>query len=136
VFSKIDLRGAYNLVHIRPGDEWKTAFRNRYSLFEYRVMPFGLTNAPAVFQHMINDIFREYLDQFMVAYLDDILIYSPDLHTHEQHVCLVLSKLREHGLYAKCEKCVFDQPSVEFLGYIISPDGISMDQRKVAAIQE
>ena len=136
VFSKIDLRGAYNLVRIRPGDEWKTAFRTRYGLFEYRVMPFGLTNAPAVFQHMINDIFREYLDQFMVAYLDDILIYSPDLHTHEQHVRLVLSKLREHGLYAKCEKCVFDQPSVEFLGYIISPDGISMDQRKVAAIQE
>ena len=136
VFSKIDLRGAYNLVRIRPGDEWKTAFRTRYGLFEYRVMPFGLTNAPAVFQHMMNDIFREYLDQFMVAYLDDILIYSPDLDTHAQHVRLVLTKLREYGLYAKYEKCVFEQPSVEFLGYIITCDGISMDQRKVAAIQE
>jgi hypothetical protein len=89
VFSKIDLERAYNLVHIRPGHEWKTAFRTRYGLFEYRVMPFGLTTSPAVFQHLINDIFREYLDQFMVAYLDDILIYSPDLHTHEQHVCLL-----------------------------------------------
>jgi hypothetical protein len=85
VFSKIDLRGAYNLVRIHPGDEWKTAYRTRYGLFAYRVMPFGLTNAPAVFQHMRNDIFREYLDQFMVAYLDDILIYSPDLDTHAQH---------------------------------------------------
>ena len=136
VFSKIDLRGAYNLVRIRPGDEWKTTFRTRYGLFEYRVMPFGLTNAPAVFQHMMNDIFREYLDQFMVAYLDDILIYSPDPNTHEQHVRLVLSKLREYGLYAKFEKCAFERPSVEFLGYIVSPNGISMDQKKVVAIQE
>ena len=98
VFSKIDLRGAYNLVCICQGNEWKSAFRTRYGLFEYRVMPFGLTNAPAIFQHMMNDIFRGYLHQFMVAYLDDILIYSPDLDTHEQHVCLVLSRLREHGL--------------------------------------
>ena len=85
---------------------------------------------------MMNDIFREYLDQFMVVYLDDILIYSPDLDTHEQHVHLVLSRLREHDLHAKYEKCAFEQSSVEFLGYIISPDGISKDQQKVAAIQE
>jgi hypothetical protein len=77
VFSKIDLRGACNLVRIRSGNEWKTTFHTKYGLLEYLVMPFGLTNAPAVFQHMINDIFQEYLDQFMVAYLDDILIYSP-----------------------------------------------------------
>lgn len=134
VFSKIDLRGAYHLVRIRPGDEWKTAFRTRYGHFEYRVMPFGLTNAPAVFQHLMNDIFREYLDQFVVVYLDDILIFSPDVVSHTTHVRLVLTKLREHGLYAKLEKCEFHCSSVEFLGYIISPTGITMDKRKIAAI--
>ena len=136
VFSKIDLRGAYNLVRIRPGDEWKTAFRTRYGHFEYRVMPFGLTNAPAVFQHLMNDIFREYLDQFVVAYLDDILIFSQDVVSHTTHVRLVLTKLREHGLYAKLEKCEFHCSSVEFLGYIISPNGITMDKRKIVAIYE
>ena len=70
-------------------------------------MPFGVTNAPVIFQHMMNDIFREYVYQFMVVYLDDILIYSPDLDTHDQHVCLVLSRLREQSLYAKYEKCTF-----------------------------
>ena len=99
-------------------------------------MPFGLTNTPTVFQQMMNDIFREYLDQFMVVYLDDILIYSRDLDIHEQYVRLVLSRLREHSLYAKDEKCAFEQSSIEFLGYIIPPDGISMDQRKVVVIQE
>ena len=74
-FTKLDLRGAYNLVRIRRGDEWKTAFRTRYGHFEYTVMPFGLTNAPAVFQHMANDIFRDFLDIFVIVYLDDILIY-------------------------------------------------------------
>ena len=99
-------------------------------------MPFGLTNASTVFQHMMNDMLREYLDQLMVVYLDYILIYSPDLDTHEQHVHMVLSRLREHSLYAKYEKCAFEYSSVEFLGYIISLNGISMDQQKVAAIQE
>mgnify|MGYP000532974220 FL=1 len=136
IFSKIDLRGAYNLVRIKPGDEWKTAFRTRYGHFEYKVMPFGLTNAPAVFQHMMNNIFREYLDHFVVIYLDDILVFSSNIEEHTRHVRLVLSKLREHGLYAKSEKCEFDRTSVEFLGYVISPSGITMDARKVAAITD
>lgn len=126
-FTKIDLRGAYNLVCIRPGDEWKTTFRTRYGHFEYTVMPFGLTNASAVFQHMANDIFREFLDRFVVTYLDDILIYSHTQEQHDSHVRQVLGKLREFGLYAKLEKCQFDQDQVEFLGYIISAKGISMD---------
>lgn len=135
-FSKIDLRGAYNLVRIRPGDEWKTAFRTRYGHFEYTVMPFGLTNAPTVFQHMANDVFREFLDQFVVVYLDDILIYSRTKEEHEMHVRKVLEKLREFGLYAKLEKCQFDRDKVEFLGYIISTDGISMDPAKIKTILE
>ena len=136
VFSKIDLRGAYNLVRIKPGDEWKTAFRTRYGHFEYKVMPFGLTNAPAVFQHMMNHIFREYLDHFVVIYLDDILVFSSSMEEHTRHVRLILTKLREHGLYAKSEKCEFDRTSVEFLGYVISPPGITMDPRKVATIHD
>ncbi|CAO3619736.1 unnamed protein product [Cunninghamella blakesleeana] len=136
VFSKIDLRGAYNLVRIKPGDEWKTAFRTRYGHFEYNVMPFGLSNAPAVFQHMINDIFKDMLDRFVIAYLDDILVYSPNQETHDQHVYQVLERLKEYKLYAKLEKCSFDQQEVEFLGHVISPTGIGMDYNKIKSIQE
>jgi hypothetical protein len=93
IFIKIELRGAYNLVQVKEGDEWKTTFRTRYGHFEYLVMPFGLTNAPIVFQHMMNDIFWEYLDHFVVIYLDDILIYSKNEEEHNHHVCCVLSKL-------------------------------------------
>jgi hypothetical protein len=86
---------------MKEGAEWKTTFCTRYGYFEYSVMPFGLTNAPAVFQHMMNDIFREYLDHFVVIYLDDILIYPKNEEEHEHHVRLVLEKLRERGFYAK-----------------------------------
>jgi len=134
IYTKIDLRGAYNLVRVKEGDEWKTAFRTRYGHFEYNVMPFGLTNAPAIFQHLMNDVFREFLDKFVVCYLDDILIYSKNVEEHEEHVKLVLQKLRDAGLYAKAEKCVFHQPQVEFLGYIISNEGLSMDPKKIEAI--
>ncbi len=97
-------------------------------------MPFGLTNAPAVFQHLMNDIFLEYMDEFIMVYLDDILIFSKNQGDHDKHVRLLFAKLQEHGLYPKLEKCEFDKTSVEFLGYVISPDGISMDKSKVGAI--
>jgi hypothetical protein len=126
ILTKIDLRDVYNLVRVKEGDEWKTTFCTRYGHFEYSVMPFGLINAPAVFQHMMNDIFREYLNHFVVIYLNDILIYSKNEEEHEHHVRLVLEKLRERGLYAKHEKCLFHQSMVEFLGYIVSSDGISI----------
>ena len=99
-------------------------------------MPFGLTNAPAIFQHLMNDIFREFLDDFVVCYLDDILIFSKNEVDHEKHVRLVLEKLRNAGLYAKLEKCVFHQPQVEFLGYIISGEGLSMDPKKIQTVLE
>jgi hypothetical protein len=133
-FSKIDLRGAYNLIRIKSGEEWKTAFRCRYGHFEYRVMPFGLTNAPASFQHFMNDTFRDYLDKFCLVYIDDILIYSETLEDNIQHVRLVLTRLRSASLYAKLEKCKFQVTEIEFLGYIISSKGISMDPSKVSAI--
>ena len=133
-FSKIDLRGAYNLVRIKSGEEWKTAFRCRYGHFEYRVMPFGLTNAPATFQHFMNDTFRDYLDRFCVIYLDDILIYSNSLAENKTHVKLVLARLRSARLFAKPEKCQFHMTEIEFLGFLISARGISMDPGKVSAI--
>ena len=97
-------------------------------------MFFGLTNAPAIFQHMMNDIFREYLDDFVVIYLDDILIFSKNEEEHEKHVRLVLEKLRERGLYTKLEKCQFHQPEMEFLGFVATTEGLKMDPKKVEAI--
>ncbi|TPX54573.1 hypothetical protein PhCBS80983_g05887, partial [Powellomyces hirtus] len=132
--TKIDLHGAYNLVRMRAGDEWKTAFRCRYGLFKYSVMPFGLCNAPGVFQHLVNDIFRDILDVYVVIYLNNILIFSRNPEDHMKHVREVLRRLREHKLYAKLEKCEFNVKSVEFLGFIISQDGIAMDPKKIDAI--
>ena len=136
IYTKLDLRGAYNLVRIKQGEEWKTAFRTRYGLFEYLVMPFGLTNAPATFQSMINDVLRPYLDVFVVVYLDDILIFSDNQEQHVQHVTTVLEALSQHDLYVKAEKCDFHVTSTEFLGYNISPSGITMAKDKVQAIKD
>ncbi len=133
-FTKLDLKGAYNLVRIKPGDEWKTAFRTRYGHFEYTVMPFGLTNAPASFQNLMNATLREYLDIFVIVYLDDILIFSDNLETHISHVNLVLERLTKRGLFVNSMKSIFHQTSVSFLGYVISSTGFSMDPDKVAAV--
>ncbi|KAJ8324255.1 hypothetical protein O5D80_8742 [Batrachochytrium dendrobatidis] len=134
VYTKLDLRGAYNLLRIRAGDEWKTAFRTRYGHFEYKVMPFGLTNAPATFQHFINDVLRNELDQFAIAYLDDILIYSKSEKEHLDHVRTVLKRLHESQLYCKLEKCEFSKDRISFLGYVISPKGIEMEREKLTAV--
>lgn len=136
IFTKIDLRGAYNLVRIKKGDEWKTAFRTKYGLYEYLVMPFGLTNAPAVFQRMMNSIFSDMLDVFLVVYLDDMLIFSPDEQSHIRHVRAVLQRLKHNKLFAKLEKCEFHKPSVTFLGYVVSGEGVAADPEKVEAINK
>uniref|UniRef100_A0A8C5QWU9 ribonuclease H n=1 Tax=Leptobrachium leishanense TaxID=445787 RepID=A0A8C5QWU9_9ANUR len=120
VFTKLDLRGAYNLVRIRDGDEWKTAFRSRYGHFEYLVMPYGLCNAPATFQRFPNDIFQDILDCYVIVYLDDILIYSDTAEMHRKHVRTVLLRLLKHKLYVKLEKCLFDTQRIDFLGFIIT----------------
>lgn len=134
IFTKLDLRGAYNLVRIRKGDECKTVFRTRFGHFEYLVMPFGLCNAPSTFQHFVNDLFRDYLDLFVIIYLDDILIFSSSIDSYHKHVKCVLSRLRQHSLYAKAEKCEFKKQSIQFLGLIISIEGIKMDPQKISAI--
>ena len=136
LYTTIDLRHAYHLVRIAEGDEWKTAFRTRYGSFEWLVMPFGLTNAPAVFQRFMNDIFADLLDVNVTIYLDYILIYSDDPAEHKAHVREVLRRLRKHGLYARPDKCHFSVDSVEYLGFILSKDGLKMDPAKVQSIQD
>ena len=136
VYSKIDLCYAYHLVCIANGDEWKTAFRTRHGLFEWSVMTFGLTNASAAFQQFMNDIFSDLLDVCVMIYLDDILIYSNNMSEHHRHVKEVLKRLRKAGLYAKAEKCEFHSESVEYLGYILSPSGLTMSNDKVKIIQD
>lgn len=136
IYTKLDLRGAYNLVRIKEGEEWKTAFRTRYGHFEYTVMPFGLTNAPATFQALINDALRPYLDVFIIVYLDDILIFSKSPEEHKNHVCKVLDILLRHGLYVNSDKSCFNQQHIDFLGYRISSQGISMDPSKLSSISE
>ncbi|XDV23164.1 hypothetical protein PO909_027864 [Leuciscus waleckii] len=136
LFTKLDLRNAYHLVRIREGDEWKTAFNTPREHFEYLVMPFGLSNSPAVFQALVNDVLRDMVDQFIYVYLDDILIFSSSLQEHVQHVRRVLQRLLENGLFVKAEKCEFHAQSVQFLGYVISSEGIRMDPDKVKAVIE
>ena len=136
IYTKLDLQNAYNSIRIKEGDEWKTAVRTRYGLFEYLVMPFGLTNAPATFQRFITDVLREYMDVTCVIYLDDILIFSQNEEEHTEHVKQILAKLQEARLYAKLSKCQFSVKKTEFLGYIIEPGGITTDPRKVQAIVE
>jgi len=136
IFSKFDLRAAYNLIRIKEGDEYKTAFTCKYGHFEYLVMPFGLKNAPAVFQHFMNDVFEDEIDKFVFCYIDDIIVFSPDLETHFKHLTIVLTKLRKAGLYAKLEKCEFCVSSIDFLGHRISSEGIFMDPNKVSSILE
>ena len=133
-FTALDMRDGYHLLRMAEGEEWKTAFRTRYGHFEYNVVPFGLCNAPAAFQHLMNDVLREYLDVFVVIYLDDVLIYSETASEHKRHVRMVLEKLRKAGLYAKPEKCQFSVQEVAFLGYLISPHGVRMDPKKVEAV--
>ncbi len=130
-FTKLDLRSAYNLIRIREGDEWKTAFSTTTGHYEYLVMPFGLANSPSVFQSFINDVFRDMLNRWVIVYIDDILIYSTTLKDHIKQVRAVLRRLIDHQLYAKAEKCEFHQESVSFLGYVISSGGVAMDDKKI-----
>jgi hypothetical protein len=134
VFSKIDLRSGYHHMKIRPSDISKTAFSTRYGLYEFTIMSFGLTNAPSYFMNLMNKVFMEYLDKFVVVFIDDILIYSKNDSDHEEHLRLVLQKLRDNQLYAKYSKCEFWLDEVPFLGHIISNDGISVDLAKVREI--
>ena len=134
VFSKIDLRSGYHQIKIRPEDIPKTAFSTRYGLYEYLVMSFGLTNAPPHIMYLMNSVFMPELDKFVVLFINDILLYSKNAQDHEKHLRIVLTRLREHQLYAKFSKCEFCLKKVPFLGYILSEDDIFVDPSKVQEV--
>jgi hypothetical protein len=136
IFSKIDIRSRYHQVRIKEEDVKNTTFRTRYGHYEFTVVPFGLSNAPIVFMCLMNGVFREYLDKFVIVFLDDILIYSKSEEDHEHHLRMVLQLLRDHQLYAKLSKCSFCQKKINYLGHIISKDGITVDPEKIQAIRE
>ena len=134
-FTKLDLKNGFYLVRIVKGDEWKTAFRCRYGLYEYTVMPFGLCNAPSTFQSMINDVFHDLLDEGVVVYLDDILIYNEDERSHISLVRRVMERIRNAKLCCSIKKSDIHVGEIEFLGYHISPEGISMSTAKVESVR-
>jgi hypothetical protein len=136
VFSKIDLRSGYHQIRICSEDIPKTAFTTRYGLFEYLVMSFGLTNAPDHFTYLMNLVFMLELDKFVVVFIDDILIYSKNKKEHVEHLCIVLTLLREHQLYAKFSKCAFWVEEIQFLGHVLSAKGIAVVPSKVKDILE
>jgi hypothetical protein len=135
IYTKLNVREAYNLLHVKEGDEHKLAFQMRYGLYEPTVRQFGTTNAPADFQGYINNAIREALDDFASAYLDDVLIYSDSEEEHVGHVKWIMQRLLEAGLYLKAEKCTFHKETVRYLGLIISTKGISMDEDKVETVR-
>jgi len=134
IFSKLDLKSAYNLVRIRAGDEYKTAFSTKYGHYEYLVMPFGLTNVPATFQSFVNDVFADEINKFCHVYLDDIIIYSKKHEEHIKHVRTILSKLIENKLIAKMSKCEFHKQKIAFLGHVVSRHGVETDPAKLEAV--
>ena len=134
--TKLDIREAYYNLRIGKGDAWKTAFRTRYGLYEYCLMPFGLTNAPVSFQWLINEYLSDYLDIFCVAYLDDILVFSQNEEEHQEHIRAILTRVRDSGLTLKASKCEFHTMETEYMGYIIAPQGLGIDEEKIQTFKD
>ena len=136
IFSKLDLRSGYHQVKVREADIHKTTFRMKYGHYEFLVMPFGVTNAPATFMSLMNRVFFEQLDRFVVVFIDDILVYSRSRDEHAEHLRTVLEVLRQNQLFAKLSKCEFWMDRVAFLGHVLSEGGVSVDPEKVSRVQD
>ena len=134
IFSKIDLRSGYHQLRIKDVDVHKTAFRMRYVHYEFLVMSFGLTNASAAFMDLMNRVFRSYVDQFVLVFIEDILMYSKDRENHDTHLRVVLETLRKERLYVKLSKCEVLLNEVSFLGHIVSKEGIRVDPKKIEVV--
>ena len=134
VFTKLDLCGTYNLVRIADSEEWKTAFCTHYGSYEFQVMHYGLMNAPASFQQFMNEVFKDMLDVSVIVYLDDILVYSKNPDDHIKHITEVLECLHTNDLFIKVNKCEFSMDTTNFLGFIVSPDSLKMDDSKIQVI--
>jgi len=136
VFSKLDLRSGYHQLRVKKEDIQKTAFRTRYGHYEFLVTPFGVLNAPGIFMDLMNRVFSPYLDQFVVVFLDDILVYSKNEEDHAKYLKAVLETMRREKLYAKLSKCHFWMKSVSFLGHVISEEGVAVDPSKVQSVKD
>jgi hypothetical protein len=135
-FSKIDLQSGYHQMKIRPEDIHKTAFVTRYGQYEYTVVSFGLTNAPAYFMNMMNKVFMDESYKCVVVFIDEILVFSKTTEEHEEHLRIVLGKLRQHQLYAKFSKCEFWMEEVAFLGHVLSAKGVAVNPSKLEAVSK
>ena len=136
VFSSIDLQSAYHQVRLKPEDVPKTAFTTPMGLYESLVLTFGLTNAPGTFQSVMNEVLGDVIGKFVLVYLDDLVIFSKNAEGHVEHVRIVLGLLRRHKLYAKLAKCTFMQSELKFLGHIVGAQGLQVDPKKVAIVQD